>query len=217
MIALCLPGKWYSGEFLQCMDSLYRYFVENNVDWFLRQRYSANVFFSRNMLLGVDPGEEVLPDAAKPFGGREYNYVLWIDSDAIFSPMDFERLLGRGKDFIGGVARPSANEDRLNCGRLTSDGGTSHMTKALLDNAPRTDEGLIEVDYVGLHFALLKQGVLEKVGYPWFMPFNRVVGDRQYFPSEDIGFGLRARSEGVRIYVDPAVRVGHERQSVIWP
>jgi len=217
MIALCLPGKWYSGEFLQCMDSLYHYFAQEKIEWFLRQRYSANVFFSRNMLLGVDPGDDVVPDATKPFGGREYDYILWIDADAVFTVDNFCQLIARDKDFIGGIARPSAEEERLNCGRLNQEGETSPLLKKHLETLEKREDGLIEVDYAGLHFVLMKRGVIEKVGYPWFMPYNRQVKNKMFFPSEDIGFCLRARAAGVNIFVDPGVRVGHERSKVIWP
>ena len=91
------------------------------------------------------------------------------------------------------------------------------MLRKHLETVPRTEKGLIEVDFVGLHFALMKPGVLEAVGYPWFMPYNRVVGQKQFFPCEDIGFCLRARGAGVRIFVNPSIRVGHEKSQVIWP
>ena len=39
----------------------------------------------------------------KPFNGKEYDYILWIDNDIIFTPEDFQKLYKEDKDVISGL------------------------------------------------------------------------------------------------------------------
>lgn len=216
-LVLCLPGERHSAESLGSLLRLARHLGERGIEWRERTWYSANVFFCRNSLLGVDPGQEVYSDKPLPFGGSEYDYMLWADSDAVFEPEDFDRLLARGKEVVAGITFSSLGGGQLSCGRLNADGSTSPLFEWMLPTVPLTEEGLIEVDYTGFHLVLMKKGAMEAVGYPWFMPYNRQVENRLYFPSEDIGWSLRARAAGLRIFADPRVMVGHEKTAVLKP
>jgi hypothetical protein len=40
----------------------------------------------------------------KPFGGKlDYDYMMWIDSDIIFTPQQFQRLLDHNQDIVSGL------------------------------------------------------------------------------------------------------------------
>ncbi|MBD3393020.1 MAG: hypothetical protein GF418_13005 [Chitinivibrionales bacterium] len=57
--------------------------------------------YVRNMYLG---GDVMRGPAQKPFGGKlEYDYVMWIDADVLFTPEQFERLLKHDRDIVSGV------------------------------------------------------------------------------------------------------------------
>lgn len=73
---------------------------------------------------------------------------------------------------------------------------------------------LIEVAYTGMGFMLVKKGVFEILGYPWFKPIEKRIGDMVDFTMEDVAFCLRAREKGFEVLIDPTVKVGHEKEVV---
>lgn len=76
-------------------------------------------------------------------------------------------------------------------------------------------EDLVEVAYTGMGFMLVKRGVFEKLEYPWFRPIEKKIGDMVDFTMEDVAFCLRAKEAGFKIFIDPAVKVGHEKNVVL--
>ena len=73
------------------------------------------------------------------------------------------------------------------------------------------------VDYTGFGWVLIKNGVFEKLEYPWFAPKMQVFesGDVQDMCGEDVSFCLDAQEAGFEIWADPRIRVGHEKTRVI--
>ena len=74
---------------------------------------------------------------------------------------------------------------------------------------------LLEVNYTGMGFMLVKNRVFESLTYPWFRPIEKRIGDSLDFTMEDVGFCLRAKEKGYKIFVDPQIIVGHEKKTVI--
>ena len=74
-------------------------------------------------------------------------------------------------------------------------------------------------DYTGFGWVLIKNGVFEheKMKYPWFAPKMQVFesGEVQDMCGEDVSFCLDAKEAGFEIWVDPRVRVGHEKTRII--
>lgn len=64
-------------------------------------------------------------------------------------------------------------------------------------------------------FILVKKGVFESMEYPWFKPIEKKIGNMVDFTMEDVAFCLTAREKGFEIYVDPTVRVGHEKKVIL--
>jgi GT2 family glycosyltransferase len=62
---------------------------------------------------------------------------------------------------------------------------------------------------------LIKHGVFERMTYPWFKPVTVKIGTMVDFTMEDVTFCLRAKEKGYKVYVDPTVKVGHEKK-VVW-
>lgn len=68
-------------------------------------------------------------------------------------------------------------------------------------------------DYVGGGWLMIQKGVFENMDYPWWPPMlqtfeNGAIVD---FCGEDVGFCLTAKEKGFKIWVDPRIRVGHEK------
>ena len=64
---------------------------------------------------------------------------------------------------------------------------------------------------------LCKYGVFEKMKYPYFHP--RLLKWEKYgwedFPFDDVEFSMRAREEGFDIWIDPKIRIGHEKVKIL--
>ena len=73
---------------------------------------------------------------------------------------------------------------------------------------------LLEVDYSGLGFLLIKKGVLESLEYPWFKPRFIEIEDKEDFAMEDVSFCLDTKEKGYQIFIDPTIRVGHEKLAI---
>jgi len=76
-------------------------------------------------------------------------------------------------------------------------------------------QGRVEVAFTGMGFMLVKYGVFEKLEYPWFKPVEKRIGDVVDFTMEDVAFCLRAKEAGCPVRVDPCVRLGHEKRTVL--
>jgi len=78
---------------------------------------------------------------------------------------------------------------------------------------------LIEVDYTGFGWLLVKKGVFESLDYPWFKPLWHEMNKEELkikdFSSEDVSFCKQVREKGYKIYIDPEIRVGHEKKFII--
>ena len=76
-------------------------------------------------------------------------------------------------------------------------------------------QALIPVSYTGFGFMLIKYGVFEALPYPWFQPITQKIGHMVDFASEDVSFCLQAQEKGYQIYIDPTIKVGHEKTVVL--
>ena len=68
-----------------------------------------------------------------------------------------------------------------------------------------------KVEYIGFGFILFKQGVFEKLKYPWFEPTYLQIKDAKDFSMEDVTLCLILKKENIDVYAHPNVIVGHEK------
>jgi hypothetical protein len=100
-VVFCLPGSSFSGRFVQCWTNLPAWCLGNSIRPVLSQRYSCNIYYVRNMCLGADVSRG---KDQKPFDGKlDYDYIMWIDSDILFTPEQFARLLSHQRDIVSGL------------------------------------------------------------------------------------------------------------------
>ena len=217
-VAFCIPGKLFSNHFLQSWSDLLLACESFNVTPIVKMAYNANIYKVRNLCLAGDaqPNQD-----QKPFSGiLEYNYIMWIDSDSVFTPQDFKTLLDKmeedkGLGILSGVYLGISGE--YTAGKVIKNNQSGNLESRSL--MPLDLEGvskLIKVDYSGMGFMLVRRGVFESLPYPWFYPM--VVGDTSQvlgFITEDIGFCIQAQSKGHATYIDPNVKVGHEKSTIL--
>jgi GT2 family glycosyltransferase len=186
MIIFCLPGEPFSSKFLQCWTQLLSYLNKNGIDYRVSFATATNIYNVRNTCLK---------------GLTDYDYVMWIDSDMVFTPDDFQELLNYDLPIVSGIAKMATGE--WNCGKLDLINFSVEPLKEL--------NGLMEVDTCGMAFMLIKREVFEALGPDPFSPLY--VGSQ--FLGEDAGFCIKSRSHGYKIMVDTDVRIGHEKSIVL--
>jgi GT2 family glycosyltransferase len=213
-IVFCLPGNSFSAKFIAAWTELVAYCLANGIKPVLSCRQSCNIYYVRNMCLGADV---MRGKNQKPFDGMlDYDYLMWIDSDILFTPRQIEKLLCHEMDIVSGIylmegGRALATVMEWDEEFFEKHGYFQFMT-------PKEIEGksdLIEVSYTGMGFMLIKRGVFEKMEYPWFRPIEKQIGNIVDFTMEDVAFCLSAKEKGFKVFIDPAVRVGHEKSMVM--
>jgi hypothetical protein len=185
----------------------------------------ADIFEVRNCCL-MEKNKNFRVDQ-KPFGGyfSDYRFSVWFDSDNYVTAEQIKKLISYDLDIVGGWcristeigkniddARTNASFVELNDGRIE----TNPITEGEMLSLPRDKRGLIEVGLLGFGLMVIKKGVFESLGYPWFRSWNNTWeedGKRMSRNvSDDLGFCLRTKEKGFKIFVDPLLRVGHEKR-----
>lgn len=216
-IVICIPGKTFSGRFLDCWSELLVHLMKNKIQFGISHRESCNIYYVRNMCLAgnVSKGKD-----QKPFDGTfDYDYLLWIDSDMVFSTSDFDRLLKYRKNIVAGIYKFEGGREYSFSDWNEKDfkeKGTMPKcyTQEDLNNVKPDANGLLEVGYTGFGFILIKKGVFESMEYPWFSPEFHEFENIRDFSMDDVSFCLRAKRNGFKIYVDPKVRLYHEKPAL---
>lgn len=216
----CVPGRTFSSEFMLSFIELIAFISSNGGHFKLSVQYNPIVNVSRCKCLGADV---MRGKNQKPFDGQiKYDYLMWIDSDIVFTQKQFINLLSMNKDIASGwYAQPALAADGSKLTPITADAsdeafnknGEYHMltTKEIEEKTKP-----FKVDYIGFGWVLIKKGVFEKLNYPWFAPRMRYMENNvQDLCSEDVAFCLDAKNAGFEIWVDPKSRVGHEKTLVI--
>lgn len=211
-IAIMLPGNAYTYNFFKSWTKLIADFTAKGVNFTVHNIYSPVVYQGRNMMLLA--GQEGNTGAI-PLNGKEYDYMLWLETDMVFEPEDVWKLIEVDKDIVSGAypmgtAAPdivvAGNDDK---GRLTMSG-----LRKLNEVQGQT---LVPIDFCGLGFVLVKQGVFEKLKYPWFWEMYAEpddAGNIEYL-GDDFSFCNHVKKAGYVIYLHSGVMLGHEKTWVV--
>ena len=256
-IVFCLPGTTFSHNFLRSWSELLLYCVTHQIRPVISSHQSSNVHFVRNMCLGADVlrGKD-----QKPFDGKlNYDFIMWIDSDQVFSVNAFVSLLRHDTDVVSGLylmrnGQQYTAVQNWNDEQFLTKGSFDFLTRnTLMKWLDENAEGNIEekkdksgvpykdysnctiplmpVSYSGLGWTLVKNGVYEKLTYPWFygtkISMNKTIsiGDEGSnvsenreivdYCSEDVTFFINLKKIGIVPYIDPRSIVGHEKSIVL--
>jgi GT2 family glycosyltransferase len=215
-IIFCIPGNTFCSEFVKSWTALVAECIKRDIEITFVNRYSSMVHFARAMCLGADV---MRGEKQAPFGGkREYDYIMWIDSDIVFKPSDFFRLLETPHEITCGNYMMSDRTHTTTVKEwdetyfINSGGAFEFMTPA---HIKREKERYIKVAYSGMGWMLIKNGVFERISYPWFHHDVICIGHMVDMCSEDVAFCRNAEKAGISIYVDKTIWVGHHKSFVI--
>jgi hypothetical protein len=137
---------------------------------------------------------------------NECTHIWMADTDQVYPQDVLMRMLEHDKDIIAAkVHRRRPPYDPI-------------LYRGTLDNFTNVPDeewskgGLIEVDATGFGSVLIKMTVFESIERPWFV-FD--LHNHQEPVGEDIGFYVKARKEGFRVWVDCSIKIGHLATMVI--
>ena len=217
-IIFCLPGREFTNNFLVSWTNLISELPNHGVRWRLSQKYSVNRYFVCNSCLG---GDSLRGKNQKPFQGKvDYDYIMWIDSDQVFTPDHFLKLLKRAQDtkvdilsglylMQGGTYFATVEDWNLD---FFKNNGHFQFLK------PKDIEGrkdIFPVSYTGFGWLLVKKGVFESLDYPWVQPTWLEIGNVKEMTTTDCAFMHRAAEKGFKTYIDPTIVVGHEKHMIL--
>lgn len=206
-IAVLMPGSTFSNRWVAELMDLYCFLLSR---YHLRMSWAEgnNIYLTReNCLLQAMQDPNGIPD-----------YLLWIDSDNPPSRAGFELLMGAMDaspevSAVGGWYRffnPYTSEVYTAAGNR----GEEEMSENLPEEQLLDSDHLIEVEFIGFGFCLMRSKVVEDIGlYKCFepLPLNPPRNGRTWCTDDD-GLFARARAAGHRVFVHPAVFVEHEKR-----
>lgn len=186
-ILICIP----------CLEMLAVEFVKSLTS--IRPVGDTAVSYSAGSLVYTSR-EKLAEEAIK----AQADYVLWLDSDMVFTPDLLERLVKsiEGKDMVTALCfrrRPPYTPPIWSKLRL---GATSEENQ--IEEYTDYPSELFEVEGCGFAAVLMKTEVLASVFNREKMMFIPMVGY-----GEDVSFCIRARRAGYKIWCDPTIKVGH--------
>lgn len=150
--------------------------------------------------------------AAANFLATDCDYMLFIDSDIVFTPLDIERLMESNEPIAAGIYFLKSEE-------------VKPCLQTLPGHQPFAVGGMLEVARTGTGFLRIHRSVFEKLkeiakpytnhGRPeWDFFCSGVVGNE--WLSEDWYFCDMARAAGFKVMVDTRIQLGHEG-SIVYP
>lgn len=137
-----------------------------------------------------------------------FDYVLYVDSDMIFTPEDLSQLLAHNVGICSGlyITRRGENKNVLYKEVITRRRFPYRAPKLIHDCQ---DSGFGRVAACGFGFVLIKTSVLKTMYKYYKSLFEPCAG-----VGEDISFCLRARRVGFYTFADRDVKLGHIGETV---
>jgi len=211
MIIIALPGNSFFGPAFLGLVRFINYLDMNDYKYGLNFEGGSNVSLTREKCMGItDPFID--NRKAIPFNSAlDYSHIMWIDSDILFNPPDFKKLLDRNVDIVAGCYKKNNKLYPMSKLEDLPDGESMKC----LEDSDLQGEDLIEAMGFGLGFTLIKKGVFEKIERPWFETKMVKYAGKEHFVTEDVYFCLKAREAGFKLWLDPTVKVKHLKPRIL--
>lgn len=213
-LIFCLPGNSFSANYFNSWNSTIADLQGRGISYAYSIGYDPVVYYTRNRILG---GQNTAGRTQKPWQGKQdYDRMVWIDSDMVWNPQDVLKLLAHDKPIVAGTYMMGNNTHYPIVEKLDFNHLDLHGVFRFLDRAEmQTKTEPFRVSYTGFGFIAIKKGVIESMEYPWFRPRWVSTDGFHDFCAEDVGFCWTAQELGHEIWIDPSIRVGHEKSVVL--
>lgn len=193
---------------IPCADEIPKPFVESLMS--LRFKGDTKVKFIAHSLIY---------DARNQFANyaiqNNFDYVLWLDSDMVFTNNEFEELMNElgDKDYLTGLyfnRRP--NYKTVIFKKLGWEKGEQEFEIKPIaehyEDYPKKD--VFEIEGSGFGFVLTSVKCLKKIKDEYGLPFSPILGF-----GEDLSFCLRLKEQGIKMYCDSKANIGHLSKFVV--
>lgn len=213
-VVITTPGHHMCAEYVKSLIATIHTLQANNISWIYQSEYASLVTNAREATITGSRNLEVF-NSSPGKGQYTYDKIFCIDSDIVWNPEHFLKLLTSDKDVISGVYFEAQGADAM-IHREKND--FRPMKREEIELLQQLDEP-IEVYGVGMGFMCLKSGVFESLKRPWFglgKVVQEVDGVTYELPlGEDLFFCERVAENGHKVFVDLSVIVGHIKSNIV--
>jgi hypothetical protein len=227
VVVFAIPGQQFSHQFVISWTKFLLSMLESQkYDIVFTNNYNANIYHCRANLLGASNQAGV---SQRPWQGQlKYDYIFFIDSDQVFEPDHIYRMLDQMEknkhvEVLSGMCVMADNTHTP----IVLDWDIEFFKKnarfeyrtpqELIDRAKQSSNGLIEAFHAGFAFLVVRQGVFERIAYPWFEPAFHKIDQSYDFSSEDVSWYHKINKAGIKLWIDPGTYIGHEKSIVMRP
>lgn len=208
-VVFATPGNSFTPGYLRSLLLSTNALNQEGLSWNWLNQGGSLVSMARETTIGGWDTNNI--EMTQPCSGDfTYDMIMWIDSDISWMPVDLFALYNSDKDIVSGCY---LMEDRHIPIYRQPRGGM--MPEQMLDDYKKP----FKVAGAGFGFIAVKSGVFENMPRPWFGPvavpnINEKTGERTedfILVGEDLSWCTKAINSGFDIWVDPNVRVVHQK------
>lgn len=214
-ILIATPGAMMEAQYVKSLVNSLAECDKRGLTYRFISGSGSLVHHARELTVSGGEGLELNPNHKGPIGDSvTYNKIFWIDSDISWNPKDFVRIYQSDKDITSGI--------------YVNNKGLPMFTQ--LESELNIDvlamcqyEEKFEVAAAGFGFISIKSGIHENMQRPWFESIYQEIENENKTKKMKIPFGedyswcYRARFQGYKIYVDPKVKVTHNKKIPLTP
>lgn len=211
-LLVCMPARSFTSFTVYSLLQLQKYFHLRNINAQFVISRGCNIYSLRNECIDVGlKFEETIS------GIEKYDFILWIDSDMVFTEFQFihlyNALLENEKiDIITGLYKTEGGINFVCALEPEIDSWVTLMTESQIHRAQSTP---FEIAYAGFGFLMMRRAVFDVLFYPYFREVYQLINNRNEFLGEDFSFCHMIRQSGKTIYAHPMCIVGHCKEQIL--
>lgn len=207
-ILFLLPiGSTIDGRLVQPLLKLKTWCDKNDADIMTCVGKPHN--FARNFLA---TGGKGFVNPGPPEG---VEWLIWLDSDIVFTMEQLEVLLKIDHPFVAGWYVSDLSKQAM-CGRWDVEYFKEHKVMPFLDKdklqelAKNNPNQLVEVDFTGFGFVKMHTSLIKRMTYPYFTLNVQELNGFRDISAEDVSFCQNCFKEtGIKPVICPLLHVGH--------
>lgn len=214
-ILFLLPiGSSVSGQLIQPLLNLKSWCDKNDADILTVVGKPHN--FARNYLA---TGGKGFIDSGPPDG---VEWLIWIDSDIIFTIEQLEILLKIEHPFVAGWYVSDLSKSVM-AGKWDIEHFKKHKEMPFLDKdlllkiAQDTPNQLVEVDFTGFGLVKMHTSVIKRMKYPYFTLNIQNIDEFTDLSAEDVSFCQNCFEQtGIKPVICPLLHIGHHKSIFLY-